>query len=54
MNNNLQNWEKYIKKENLFVKEGSINKSLIENKKIVIGIYIREYEYDKGFYNKYI
>ncbi|OUM59887.1 hypothetical protein PIROE2DRAFT_14472, partial [Piromyces sp. E2] len=48
-NHNNWGWFKYIKNVNLFVKDSN-NKSLIENDKVIVGVYIRIYKYNKDLY----
>jgi len=39
----------FIEKSKLFYINENINKPLIENNKCIFGVYLRIYEYDKGF-----
>jgi len=48
--NNSLEYKKYIQKSILFLNDDRVNKSLIENNKIIIGVYICSYKYNKGLY----
>jgi len=43
-----------MKKDDLYIKTGKFNKSLIENNKVIIGTYIRIYKYEKGLINNFV
>lgn len=45
---NICGLDHFIKKEDLFIKNERINKSLIENNRTVITVYIRLFEYRLG------
>ncbi|ORX77620.1 hypothetical protein BCR32DRAFT_295511 [Anaeromyces robustus] len=44
-NRNIWGWNKFIKKSELNIKNKESNKSFVENNKVVIGTYIRVYQY---------
>jgi len=46
--NNSFGLQNFIKNEDLFINNKASNKSLIENNKTVISVYIRIYKYEKG------
>lgn len=39
-------FNKFIKKDDLYIKDEKSNRSLVENNKVVYGVYIRIYEND--------
>lgn len=43
-------WQKFINKNDLFTKNIITNRPLVEYNRVVIGVYIRTYEYRRGLF----
>ncbi|ORX75576.1 hypothetical protein BCR32DRAFT_271830, partial [Anaeromyces robustus] len=49
-NDHVYHWSHYIRKKDLYGESGIFKKSLVENNKIIIGVYVRIYKYEKELY----
>jgi len=49
LTDNFIEFNKFIKIDNLLIKNDKYDKAFIENNKVVVGFYIRIYENNKGF-----
>jgi len=48
--NNITGYSQFIKKSSLFYKNENLNKSLVENGKCIIGVYLRTSNYIRGIH----